>query len=32
LNSIARVRYTKMVLVWLAFAGVLVAIFFLTHR
>jgi len=32
LNTIAKVRFSKMMLVWLAFAGVLIAIFLLTHR
>jgi hypothetical protein len=32
LNTIAKVRFSKMMLVWLMFAAVLVAVFMLTHR
>lgn len=32
LNSIAKVRYSKMIGIWLIFAAILVALFLLTHR
>jgi len=32
LNSIAKVRYSKMITIWLLFVAVLIALFYLTHR
>jgi len=32
LNSIAKVRYSKMISIWLLFVAVLIALFYLTHR